>query len=106
MSAMPINAPEPDYGKCAQVEGAMAKIMELDPPNIDWMTGEFGANLLTSIHAGYTFIFMEMLKRGVDVEEAKESAQQQAPLLAFQLGMQVGADLEGARAMRQMWGDE
>lgn len=105
MTAMPINQPEPDYAKCEQVFESIQKIMELNPPSIDWMTGEFANQMLTTIHAAYTFLFMEFLKRGMPQEEAEQSAQMQAPLLAFQLGMQVGADMEGARGLRELFGE-
>lgn len=104
MTAMPME-PEPDFGRCEQVKEAVNKVLELSPPNIAWMTGELGHSLLAAFYAAYTNLFMEYLKRGIPQDEAKASAEQQAPLLAFQLGLQVGAEMEANRAMREMFGE-
>lgn len=84
---------------------ACAKVMELEPPDVGWMTAEAAEKLNSIIHAAYTYVQMELLKRQVPPDEAQREAAMQAPLLAFQLGMQVGRELEVNRALREMFGE-
>ena len=105
MSAAPMNEPDPDYARCEQVKNAAEKVMQLDPPDISWMGAGFAGEMLAVFYSAYTLTMMELIKRGITPAEAQQSAQQQAPLLAFQLGLQVGAEIESTRAMRELFGE-
>ncbi|GAB3863531.1 hypothetical protein GCM10028801_31380 [Nocardioides maradonensis] len=100
-----IPEPEADWARSEQIKQAIDKVLELDPPDIAWMTGELGNALLSANYSAYTMMQMELIKRGVHPAEAQQSAQQQAPLLIFQLGLQVGTELESTRAMRELFGE-
>lgn len=107
MTALP-NEPDPvDWGLSSQVEAAMEKVMaSTEPPNIRWMTGELGHKLLAAFSACHTSLFMQAMREGLSKEEAQQAVAFQVPLLAFDLGRRIGADMAGAQAMREMFGGE
>lgn len=98
---------EADYPKCAQVEETVQRIMETKPPSIAWMTGELGNRLLSAFSAARTSLFMRLMRdEKLPRDEAERSANMQWALLAFELGMRVGAEMESVRSMREMFGDD
>lgn len=98
---------EADYAKSAQVEETVQRIMETAPPTIAWMTGELGNRLLSAFSAARTSLFMRLMRdQKLPRDEAEQSANMQWALLAFELGMRVGAEMESMRSLREMWGDD
>lgn len=96
---------ETDYAKSEQVKDAIDKIMDLNPPNPSWMTGELANTINAAQHGAYTQIQMRLIREGMPLPQAQELAGLQAPLLAFEVGMLVGAELEKNRQMRELFGE-
>ena len=98
-------AEEADYGRSEKVWNAAHKEMATRPPTIGWMTGELANHLLGAFAGARTLIYMSKLEQGMSREEAERDVALQVPLLAFQLGIQVGEGLEQARGFDAMFDD-
>lgn len=81
------------------------RILHNEGLNIGWLTPEVAQQLMAMFSGAQTMIFMQMLRAGMDREKAEASAEYQAPLVAFELGLRVGAELESTRAFREIVGD-
>lgn len=95
-----------DEKKCERIDTVVGQIMETNPPDIGWMNGELAHRLLQTFEAGRTRFFMQLLREGLDKEEAKRQVAMQIPLIALDLGVKIGTELEAARQLREMFGEE
>ena len=94
-----------DEKKCHDVNEVVGKTMETDPPNIQWMSGDLANRLLAAFNGGRTLMFMQLMRSGLEKEEAEHQVNLQLPLLAFDLGVKVGAEMAAVQQMRDMFGD-
>jgi len=108
MSTQSPNEPEhaPDHAKNQQVEETIGRLMETSPPNIGWMSAELANRLLHAMSGSRTLMMMSLLRAGMSQEAAEKQADMQWPLLAFDLGLRVGTELESVRQMRELFGDD
>lgn len=94
-----------DHEKSHDVSQAVGKIMETQPPNIGWMEGELAHKLLAAFNGGRTLMFMQLMREGLEKPEAEEQVSLQLPLLAFDLGMKIGKEMQEVQQMRDLFGD-
>lgn len=97
--------PPPNPRQSEAVLAITSRMMHTDGVDIGWMTADVARSLIAAFTAGQTQVMMQLLRRGLPREQAEQSAEAQMPLVAFELGLKVGAELESTRAFREIVGD-
>lgn len=94
-----------DEEKSETVTNIISRIMETDTPDVSWMSGPLAHRLLAALEGGKVINFVHMMREGLTQQEAEEATAVGIPLMAFQLGLQVGQELEATRTFREQMGD-
>lgn len=101
----PIGGMPTDPKRSEQVFAIAQRILHTEGVQIGWMDGDIARRLLETFKAGHTMVFMQLVRQGLTREQAESNAEIQMPLIAFELGLRIGAELESTRAFREIMGD-
>lgn len=102
----PIGSPPPNPRHSEAVLTIAKRIMHTEGIQIGWMTQDVAAQLRAMFVGGETIIKMQILRHGMTAEQAEKHAEAALPLVAFELGLKIGAELESTRAFREIMGSD